>query len=172
MLDEFRGEITELINSKTKDKNTHLELESLPSRGWGYDHFPTTVRFARLLGKEILGMTGKLHTYWGDFLGDQLHPIGNLSKASYDLIGKNLPKEEFVMYLGKVDIKLCKSKFLLNTVKPYFNRGEDDKFCSHQHTPSSKDVGMPGLLYIIINYTWHILYLVFIEKMPQDIYTI
>ncbi|MEG2985354.1 MAG: beta-galactosidase trimerization domain-containing protein [Peptostreptococcaceae bacterium] len=320
MLNEFRTEITELINSKTKeatifynsshigprfwdslDAFTHLELESLPSGGWGYDHFPTTVRFARLLGKEILGMTGKFHTYWGDFhslknqvalefecfnmlaqgckcsIGDQLHPNGVLSKGSYDLIGKvyksvkekekylknieviseiglltpegfnkekgtsqaligavrmlqelsyqfdiidgnidfnrykliiipdvikgdqnlkdkleayvekggkvigtydsldlnekidffnnkrlgkskydrdfimpnniigkKLPKEEFVMYLGKIDIDCEKNYVLLDSVNPYFNRGENNQFCSHQHSPSSKKIGNPA----------------------------
>ncbi|MFR4162291.1 MAG: beta-galactosidase trimerization domain-containing protein [Paraclostridium sordellii] len=320
MLNEFRNEITNLIKYKVEDATifynsshigpkfwdsldsfTHLELESLPSGGWGYDHFPTTVRFSRLLGKEILGMTGKFHTYWGDFhslknqaalefecfnmlaqgckcsIGDQLHPSGELSKSAYDLIGKiyksvkekeqylsnieviseigvltpeafnntnktsqaligavrmlqelsyqfdiidmnidfsrykliiipdeikgsyklkekledyvknggkvigtydsldldeeidffgnkrlgkskydrdfiipndiigkNLPKEEFVMYLGKIDISTCKSSIVSNTMKPYFNRGEDNKFCSHQHSPSSKEIGSPA----------------------------
>ncbi len=91
--------------------NTHLELESLPSGGWGYLHFPLTSRFARTLGPEIMGMTGKFHTSWGDFhslknraalefetsmmlamnakcsIGDQLHPRGELDDATYDLIG-------------------------------------------------------------------------------------
>lgn len=90
---------------------THLELESLPSGGWGYDHFPATMRYSRVLGKAIIGMTGKFHTYWGDFhsiknraalefecfnmlalgagcsIGDQLHPNGKLSKGAYELIG-------------------------------------------------------------------------------------
>ncbi len=90
---------------------THLELESLPSGGWGYLHFPLTARYARNLGKEIMGMTGKFHTSWGDFhslknkaalefecftmlalnakcsVGDQLHPTGKLDEATYDLIG-------------------------------------------------------------------------------------
>lgn len=91
---------------------THLELESLPSGGWGYLHFPLTARFARTLGKDVLGMTGKFHTSWGDFhslknqaalefecftmlalnakcsVGDQLHPNGKLDAATYELIGK------------------------------------------------------------------------------------
>lgn len=90
---------------------THLELESLPSGAWGYEHFPITVRFAKLLGVEYLGMTGKFHNQWGDFggyksqaaleyecftalangakcsVGDQLHPSGAINKATYDLIG-------------------------------------------------------------------------------------
>ncbi|HHV95608.1 MAG TPA: beta-galactosidase [Clostridiaceae bacterium] len=93
------------------DTYTHLELESLPSGGWGYDHFPITVRFARNLGKEYLGMTGKFHKSWADFggfknqpaleyecfmalahgakcsIGDQLHPSGAINKATYELIG-------------------------------------------------------------------------------------
>jgi hypothetical protein len=90
---------------------THLELESLPSGGWGYDHFPLTVRFARLLGKEYMGMTGKFHRSWADFggfknpaslqyevftmlaegakcsIGDQLAPLGSIDKSTYKLIG-------------------------------------------------------------------------------------
>ncbi|MCU0352756.1 MAG: beta-galactosidase trimerization domain-containing protein [Cytophagales bacterium] len=90
---------------------SHLELESLPSGGWGYLHFPLTSRYARTLGKETMGMTGKFHTSWGDFhslknqaalelecftmlalnakcsVGDQLHPRGRLDAATYDLIG-------------------------------------------------------------------------------------
>ncbi|UPO98699.1 beta-galactosidase trimerization domain-containing protein (plasmid) [Cetobacterium somerae] len=142
MLDEFRREIATYIENlvpgkslffnsshvgpnfkKALDVYSHLELESLPSGGWGYDHFPATVRYARNLGKDIIGMTGKFHTYWGDFhsyknlealefecfnmltlgagcsIGDQLHNKGQLSLSSYDLIGKVYEqierKEEF-----------------------------------------------------------------------------
>src|SRR5205823_5660551 len=93
------------------DTYTHFELESLPSGGWGYMHFPLTAKYARTLGKELLGMTGKFHKSWGDFnslktpaaleyecfmmlaegakcsVGDQLHPRGVLDPATYDLIG-------------------------------------------------------------------------------------
>ena len=97
----------------TLDTYSHLELESLPSTGfWGYDHYPTTVRYARTLGLPTLGMTGKFHTWWGDFssfknpaalefecyrmlangaacsVGDQMHPRGRLNGAAYDLIGQ------------------------------------------------------------------------------------
>ena len=90
---------------------THLELESLPSGGWGYAHFPITMRYARTLGLDCLGMTGKFAVSWGHFnsykpraaleyecfqmlalgakcsIGDQLHPTGKLDPATYDLIG-------------------------------------------------------------------------------------
>ena len=82
MLDEFKTEISEFIHSMApeatifyngshvgpRSKNSfkeysHLELESLPSGGWGYDHFPATSRYARNLGKEMIGMTGNsIHT--------------------------------------------------------------------------------------------------------------
>lgn len=92
--------------------NTHLELESLPTGGWGYDHFPLSAAYARTLGMEFLGMTGKFHTSWGEFggfkhpnalryeaalsaangaktsIGDQLHPSGEMDIATYRLIGK------------------------------------------------------------------------------------
>ncbi|WP_426445689.1 beta-galactosidase trimerization domain-containing protein [Paenibacillus sp. S-38] len=91
--------------------NTHLELESLPTGGWGYDHFPLSARYVQGLGMPYLGMTGRFHTSWGEFggykhpnalryetslclasgarcsIGDQLHPSGLMDKASYSLIG-------------------------------------------------------------------------------------
>ncbi|KAG2872026.1 hypothetical protein PC115_g24708 [Phytophthora cactorum] len=92
--------------------NTHLELESLPTGGWGYDHFPLSARYAQTLGVDFLGMTGKFHTSWGEFggykhpnalryetalslangarcsIGDQLHPAGQMDLATYSLIGE------------------------------------------------------------------------------------
>jgi hypothetical protein len=91
--------------------NSHLELESLPTGGWGYDHFPLSARYAQTLGVDFLGMTGKFHTSWGEFggykhpnalryeaalsiangarcsIGDQLHPDGHMDEATYALIG-------------------------------------------------------------------------------------
>ncbi|MNO42834.1 Beta-galactosidase GanA [compost metagenome] len=92
--------------------NSHLELESLPTGGWGYDHFPLSARYAQTLGVQFLGMTGKFHTSWGEFggykhpnalryetalsiangarcsIGDQLHPDGHMDEATYALIGE------------------------------------------------------------------------------------
>ncbi len=91
--------------------NSHLELESLPTGGWGYDHFPLSARYVQSLGMDYLGMTGKFHTSWGEFggfkhpnalryevslaaangaknsIGDQLHPTGEMDMATYKLIG-------------------------------------------------------------------------------------
>ncbi len=99
-------------NKTSLDTFTHLEVESLPSGFWGYDNFPIVMRYVRNLGKPVVGMTGKFHTAWGDFhslknedameyecfqmltmgagcsIGDQLHPRGRLSDATYDLIGR------------------------------------------------------------------------------------
>ncbi len=94
-------------------RNTkHIELESLPTGGWGYDHFPRTAAYARTLGKEFVGMTGKFHLDWGEFggfkhpnalryeaalsnafgaassIGDQLHPDGEFDMPTYRMIGK------------------------------------------------------------------------------------
>lgn len=91
---------------------SHLELESLPTGGWGYDHFPVSVKFANRLGLDVAGMTGKFHTTWGEFggykhpnalryeccamlafgskciVGDQLPPEGLLDSSTYELIGE------------------------------------------------------------------------------------
>jgi hypothetical protein len=93
------------------DAFTHLELESLPSGGWGYLHFPIAARYGRTLGLDYLGMTGKFQTSWGDFhsfknqaalefecnhmlalnakccVGDQLHPNGRICPETYKLVG-------------------------------------------------------------------------------------
>lgn len=92
--------------------NTHLEVESLPTGGWGYDHFPLSARYIQNLGMDYLGMTGKFHTTWGEFggfkhpnalryeaalsaangakcsIGDQLHPTGEMDMATYKLVGE------------------------------------------------------------------------------------
>ncbi|MFA9479236.1 beta-galactosidase trimerization domain-containing protein [Phycisphaerales bacterium AB-hyl4] len=134
IIDAWKLEMTEYIRTFDKDCTifynaghigprhksslpayTHYELESLPSGGWGYLHFPLTMRYARGLdatGHPCLGMTGKFHTSWGDFhsykneaalqfecfqmiamgarcsIGDQLPPDGKIDEATYDLIGK------------------------------------------------------------------------------------
>ncbi|MGB8355481.1 MAG: alpha-amylase family protein [Chthoniobacteraceae bacterium] len=90
---------------------SHLELESLPTGGWGYDHFPMSAKYTCNLPFDFLGMTGKFHTTWGEFggfkhpnalryecaamlaygarcsVGDQLHPDGALDESTYDVIG-------------------------------------------------------------------------------------
>jgi len=91
--------------------NTHLEIESLPTGEWGYDHFPISARYCQGIGMEFLGMTGKFHTAWGEFggfkhlnalryevalsvangakcsVGDQLSPTGEMDMTTYELIG-------------------------------------------------------------------------------------
>ncbi|MCH2176166.1 MAG: beta-galactosidase [Lentisphaeria bacterium] len=90
---------------------SHLELESLPTGGWGYDHFPMSAKYVQTLNMETLGMTGKFHTTWGEFggfkhinalryecaamiafntkcsIGDQLHPSGKIDRSTYNRIG-------------------------------------------------------------------------------------
>lgn len=130
MINNFKREMTAYIRQFSKDCSifynaghlgpkdrpvadayTHFELESLPSGGWGYLHFPLTVRYVRNLGRDFMGMTGKFHTSWGDFhsfknpqalqfecytmlalgakcsIGDQLHPNGKIDRATYELVG-------------------------------------------------------------------------------------
>lgn len=86
---------------------SHLELESLPTGGWGYDHFPSSARYAATLGMDFVAHTGKFHTSWGEFggfkhpdalefeaaqmvalgskclVGDQLHPDGAINADTY-----------------------------------------------------------------------------------------
>ncbi len=90
---------------------TQVEIEALPTGGWGYMYFPKNVRYARTFDRPYLGMTARFHKSWADFgglkpypaleyetaqmiahgarcsVGDQLHPRGVLDRATYDLIG-------------------------------------------------------------------------------------
>ncbi|WFB36671.1 beta-galactosidase trimerization domain-containing protein [Kiritimatiellota bacterium B12222] len=105
------GHITQ-GDTKVLDYFSHLELESLPTGGWGYDHFPISAKYCQNLPQDVLGMTGKFHTTWGEFggfkhpnalryecaqmlavgakcsVGDQLHPQGRLDPSTYDIIGQ------------------------------------------------------------------------------------
>ena len=91
--------------------NSHIEIESLPTGGWGYDNLPMTTRYVQPIGMDFLGMTGKFHSTWGEFggykhenaliyetslavanggkcsIGDQLHPLGKMDDETYRLIG-------------------------------------------------------------------------------------
>ncbi len=91
---------------------THIEIEALPTGGWGYAYFPMHVRLLRPVGVPYLGMTSRFHKSWGDFgglkpkaalryeccqalahgarcsIGDQLHPRGTLSTTAYQTIGE------------------------------------------------------------------------------------
>lgn len=91
---------------------TQIEIEALPTGFWGYQYFPTNVRFARNFDRPYLGMTARFHKCWADFgglkpyaaleyetsqmvahgaqcsVGDQLHPRGTLDRGAYELIGK------------------------------------------------------------------------------------
>ncbi len=90
---------------------THLEIESVPSGGWGYNHFPVFARYFQTIDRPLVGMTTAFHKEWGDFgtvknaaalayeanrvvaagaaisIGDQLHPRGVLAPATYERIG-------------------------------------------------------------------------------------
>lgn len=91
---------------------SQLEVESLPSGFWGYQHFPRMARQVYQMGQPWLGMTGRFQKQWGDFggikpvpaleyecfraqamgggcsVGDQMLPRGVLDPAAYRLIGK------------------------------------------------------------------------------------
>lgn len=129
-IDEFKREMSQLIRDlrpglsifynaghigprhrAAKEAYTHFEIESLPTGGWGYAHFPIAARYARTLDLDYLGHTGKFHTTWGDFhsfknqaaleyecfrmlamgakclIGDQLHPRGRIDPDVYRLVG-------------------------------------------------------------------------------------
>lgn len=89
----------------------NVDLEALPTGGWGYSYFPALVRYARTRGVTIYGMTGRFLLSWADFgglkspnqmlleaawiaahgarvdVGDQPPPSARLDPAVYRVIG-------------------------------------------------------------------------------------
>ncbi len=120
--DSFMDEVESMARAKREDifilfngipyrrQPTHIELEVLPTGGWGYDYLPAAIRYARTLDKPYFTMTGRFHKSWGDFggirtrhsllydlyssianggtcsVGDHLHPRGQLNGEVYSLI--------------------------------------------------------------------------------------
>lgn len=97
---------------------TQVEIEALPTGGWGYMYFAKNVRVARNFDRPYLGMTARFHKSWADFgglkpyagleyetsqmmahgarcsIGDQLPPRGVLDPAAYELIGRAYQRVE------------------------------------------------------------------------------
>lgn len=93
-------------------RQDHVEIESLPSGGWGYMHFPYLANFYNRDNRPVVGMNGKFHLSWGDHgslknqealefecfrmiangcaasVGDQLHPRGQMNHSAYKRIGR------------------------------------------------------------------------------------
>ncbi len=112
---EFLDDVEALVRKRGKDirlfyngvsykrEPSWLEMEILPTGGWGYDFLPTAIRYSRTLGKGFLLQTGRFHKGWGDFgglrpehsllndcytgiahgagvgIGDHLHPSGEIT---------------------------------------------------------------------------------------------
>lgn len=110
------------------NSNTHIEIESLPTGSWGYDHFPLSASYVRRTGMDYVGHTGKFHTMWGDFggfkhpnalvyetalhvafgakslVGDQLHPSGKFDRYTYECVGKAFERiEKLEPWLSNVE---------------------------------------------------------------------
>ncbi|MDP9813793.1 hypothetical protein J2W42_006669 [Rhizobium tibeticum] len=104
------GHVRRGLRKHYTDFYSHLELESLPTAGWGYEHFPLSARYVDPLGTPFLGQTGKFHTLWGEVggykhpdallyecgamlaqgarccIGDHLHPTGKIDPSTMAII--------------------------------------------------------------------------------------
>lgn len=147
--------------------NSHLELESLPTGGWGYDHFPLSAAYARTLGTEYLGMTGKFHRSWGEFggykhpnalryevalsaangakcsIGDQLHPSGEMDMNTYSIIGEAYAElEEKEPWLENAENIVDIAMFTVESAENYYAEDGAD----HGNAISRSDVGCSRIL--------------------------
>ena len=100
------------ISHEMFSKNTHQDLEDLPTTWEGYDKAPLQAKFHSGRGYPITAMSGKFHKAWGEFggfkhpdaityeaasmisygascnFGDQLHPSGEMDLETYRRIGE------------------------------------------------------------------------------------
>ena len=91
----------------------NIDIEALPTGGWGYFYAPAQIRYQRNFGVPVYGMTGRFVTSWADFgglklpqqldvelasivanaarcdVGDQMPPSGQLDAAVYHVLGKS-----------------------------------------------------------------------------------
>lgn len=96
----------------------NIEIEALPTGGWGYQYFPVDVRYSRNFGRSFYGITGRFQRAWADFgglahprqlqveiagiiaqgahcsIGDQAPPSGRLDPAVYQTIGEAYERVE------------------------------------------------------------------------------
>lgn len=94
----------------------NIDIEALPTGGWGYFYAPLQLRYQRNFGLPVYGMTGRFVSAWADFgglklpqqldvelaslvanatrcdVGDQMPPNGVLDKAVYHVLGKSFGK--------------------------------------------------------------------------------
>ena len=111
----------EIFKQRLFDKNTHQDLEDLPSTWGGYDNLPFEAKYHLGQGSPITAMSGKFHKAWGEFggfkhpdaikyeaaamisfgascnFGDQLHPSGEMDLETYRNIG------EAYQYVEKIE---------------------------------------------------------------------
>ncbi len=91
----------------------NIDIEALPTGGWGYFYAPAQIRYQRNFGVPVYGMTGRFVSSWADFgglklpqqldvelasivanaahcdVGDQMPPSGQLDAAVYHVLGKS-----------------------------------------------------------------------------------
>ncbi|MCY4623096.1 MAG: alpha-L-fucosidase [bacterium] len=99
------------VTSGLAHLNTHQAIEDLPTTWGGYDKLPLRARYFHGLDFDLVAMSARFHTSWGEFggyksrraieyearlmiangarcnFGDQLHPNGRLDDQTYDLLG-------------------------------------------------------------------------------------
>ncbi len=130
-----------------KALNTHFELEDLPTTWGGYDKFPLRSKFFARSGKDMLAMSGKFHTSWGEFggfkhpdalkfeaacmigfgarcsFGDQLHPSGEMDLATYRNIGVAYKYVKQIEQYGLDGTPLANLGIMLSGQPPSHDRG-------------------------------------------------
>ncbi len=100
-----------------EDLFSHVELECLPTGGWGYDYFRSCAPYFRNRSDELIYMSARFQFSWGDFgglrtpaalefdmidammygyaisFGDHMHPVDGMEDEVIERIGKVFEKK-------------------------------------------------------------------------------
>ncbi len=152
----FNSGGADINNLHRTQYETHIEMEDLPTAWGGYDKMPLRAKVFKQLGKDYLGMTAKFHYDWGEFggfktkealkyelcamslygagcyIGDHLHPDGEIEMATYDNIGyafNYLEKITPYVYSGETETKLG----VYFSKNPDANHGVVKILCENQY---------------------------------------
>ncbi|WP_171014942.1 alpha-amylase family protein [Culicoidibacter larvae] len=165
----FNGLVWQHLTELSIPNYTHLEVESLASGIWGYEHYPLLIKYLQNGPLDTIAMTARFHKSWADFggyknpaaleyevvrsilsgstisIGDQLHPNGKLDNKAYELMAAPFTLVKKYWQTTRTSRDVCDIAIYLD------NRYEDSNLFSAAVAGAAKIMQESHLLYDIID---------------------
>jgi hypothetical protein len=153
----------------------NVDIEALPTGGWGYQYFPVDVRYARTFGRSVYGQTGRFHQSWGDFgglkhprqlavelaaivaqgahccIGDQAPPSAQLDRAVYETIGTAYAQIERLEDLLERAVPVVEAAMLVDG-QPLLDPGAAHTGSASPDTVEAVIEGVGGLAELLVEH--------------------